>query len=259
MTEQDAVGLVAEAVLNGDATPLEYAVAVSEALSQKFTAEHVWDDELLMRAATDWLEDVWQPSGSPVDGFVSDVRTAFRKYGEITPGQAKGVLNVMMAQHKFAARKQAQLEKAQQAQPVIGHMSFADVKEPGGDAIIQGYRTVVFADGTHLTLRVLPHKDGERMRVAYLYGPDNVGSYKTFAYLRGRKVVWNLFMKEGDEHGHKGRVMEALDVLLAADEEGQLDLGEAYALWSKNCYVCGRLLTDPVSIELGIGPICRGG
>jgi hypothetical protein len=68
--------------------------------------------------------------------------------------------------------------------------------------------------------------------------------------------VWNLFKSQPDEHSN--RVMRALDVLMQADKSGQKGYGEAYALWSKNCYVCGKLLTDPISISLGIGPICRG-
>lgn len=28
-------------------------------------------------------------------------------------------------------------------------------------------------------------------------------------------------------------------------------------MWSKNCEICGKPLSDPISVELGIGPVCR--
>jgi hypothetical protein len=48
---------------------------------------------------------------------------------------------------------------------------------------------------------------------------------------------------------------------LVADAQGAyqmtLEMAKQHVLTSTNCFVCGKLLTDPTSIEMGIGPVCR--
>jgi hypothetical protein len=53
--------------------------------------------------------------------------------------------------------------------------------------------------------------------------------------------------------------MQALNQLLS-DEQGGQQFGKQWSILNgTRCYVCGHDLTDPISIALGIGPICREG
>lgn len=113
-----------------------------------------------------------------------------------------------------------------------------------------GYFTVV-RDGSHRTFRVRRQAlDSQfapgKVVVALLTGSDNTSSYTGIGFVGEASVtLWKKAQGKGLE--------EWLDVLLANPS----DAGKAYALESGNCFVCNRLLTDPESIEAGIGPVCR--
>lgn len=121
-----------------------------------------------------------------------------------------------------------------------------------GKAIPNGYYTVVLDDGSHVTFRVQDgwtpeHKAKGTQIVGYLAGPDNGSDYVKFAFLDGAKLAtWTRY------RGKLAR-QEAAFKVLAGDFDAA---GRAYAVKSGNCYRCNRLLTEPESIERGIGPVC---
>lgn len=148
----------------------------------------------------------------------------------------------------------------------------AEKQEPDEDAISEtevvyasrpsatvpdGYYTVVLGgvapgiDEEHRTLRVKTVKTGNlagKTIVSYLAGSDNESDYVGFGFLDGPTLsLWKRFREDGE-------LPLAVGILLDDPEAA----GRGYALASGNCYVCGRRLTEPESIELGIGPICRG-
>ncbi len=126
-----------------------------------------------------------------------------------------------------------------------------------------GYYTVVFESAepssggspdyvaNHTTLRVRTVKSGNlagKTIVSYLAGPNNESDYVGFGFLSGSELgVWERFRD-------KSGLVDAVAILVEDPEAA----GRGYAAESGNCYVCGRTLTDPESIKLGIGPICRG-
>lgn len=107
--------------------------------------------------------------------------------------------------------------------------------------------------GKHFTYRVATGKDDKTpLFVGVLEGPDNYMNYRYIGFIpklttmliagrRGKPnapsfkaLTWVL------KHLVKGRLPEDLTI----HHEGK-------------CGMCGRKLTDPGSIECGIGPICR--
>lgn len=117
-----------------------------------------------------------------------------------------------------------------------------------------GYITVTNPEtGEHRTFRIRTYTKGNlkgRRAVGLLYGPDNTTQYRDFGFVNpdGRIYVWKRF---------RDTVYEKLANVLnfagwfAEHKNIQFDS-------SIKCRRCNRDLTDPESIELGIGPVCRG-
>lgn len=118
--------------------------------------------------------------------------------------------------------------------------------------------TVVFDANTddRITIRFYTPHSGRFAGVTlvkYLYGPNNLDDYTAVGtVVDGGVRIWL-------KHRGNERAKRAIKFLLNADEQQREQAGKTYALASGNCYVCGRTLTDPTSIQLGIGPICREG
>lgn len=173
--------------------------------------------------------------------LLADFRTRLIGGRVLSDGQIKAVLNCMVAEGR---RSQAQV-----GTPSANGRGATRIVDLDGGDLPRGYYTVVREDGTHITLRIGPYGPKAHpgsLYVKYLFGSDNTSDYR-YAGTLAPDGTW--FGKGGN-----GRVAEALTVVLGDPKTA----GMAYALESGNCYVCGRLLTDPTSIELGIGPICRG-
>lgn len=115
-----------------------------------------------------------------------------------------------------------------------------------------GYYTVVMGV-EHVTFRIATQpKDASFMPgknlLARLVGPDNTSSYRSVALVsddKRRAFVWH-------KHRDDSKLMNAIAVLEQQPEAA----AKGYAKRSGRCYVCGRLLTEPGSIESGIGPVC---
>ncbi len=128
---------------------------------------------------------------------------------------------------------------------------------PGFDnpVIGKGYFTVTDDEG-HRTFRVTPDQkwcDG-KTTISVLAGPSNEFSYNGVGFVTNTGVqMWAKYRSDSR--------MASLIERLVADAAGALQLtlemAKQHVLTSENCFVCGRLLTDPTSIEMGIGPICR--
>jgi hypothetical protein len=117
-------------------------------------------------------------------------------------------------------------------------------------AIAQGFYTVV-RDGAHRTFRVRQQAADKsfapgKFIISLLTGSDNTSSYTGIGFVSETGV--NLWKKYAESQ------MEFWLEPLLSD---QVVAGQAYALESGNCFRCNRLLTDPESIEYGIGPVCR--
>ena len=118
--------------------------------------------------------------------------------------------------------------------------------------IHDGYFTVTTSDG-HRTFRIhtqdadASFAPGKQV-IAFLSGPCNESNYTSFAFVANGQV----YPLKRFQHGYD-TIIAAARFLVGGDYQAA---GKMFAQESGNCYVCGRVLTDPLSIETGIGPIC---
>lgn len=122
-----------------------------------------------------------------------------------------------------------------------------DIRKYNGKVTVYNPET-----GQHRTFRISTARKGglagQRI-VSLLTGADNQSSYTGFGILLpdGRIRVWRK---------HQGTVFEKLAAILANSEWYAEHRGLEYSM-AIRCRKCNKELTDPTSIELGIGPICR--
>ncbi len=123
----------------------------------------------------------------------------------------------------------------------------------------KGYFTVTDEDQGHRTFRVSPAQswcDGKTV-IALLTGPNNVWSYTGVGFVTSEGVqVWAKAKKTFPDVEHWTDRLVA-DVTGAA--QLTIEMAKQHVLTSENCFVCGKLLTDPESIDRGIGPVCWDG
>lgn len=124
----------------------------------------------------------------------------------------------------------------------------------GNPAIWDGTYTMLREDDTHRTFEVETVLNGDlegKVIISFLSGRDNESDYKGFGFVVGtsarpRISIWKRF-RDND--------------LLADDVARFLAFlhDEDVVKVSKKCIACKRKLTNPDSIEAGIGPICAAG
>jgi len=122
-----------------------------------------------------------------------------------------------------------------------------------------------FAMGGNARFTLVSKKTGERKTyrirqpdvtkpyfVQLLTGPDNTSDYTYLGYITGDFPGWVKAGKKGNpEHPAFKAIHWAMAKLAAGEMPGQLEF------WHEGrCAKCGRVLTDPASIESGVGPEC---
>ena len=130
------------------------------------------------------------------------------------------------------------------------------------ESIRLGYFTIVNTQtGGYRTFRIRRQDDSSpfcpgKHIVGLLNGPDNEGHYKSFAFIDDEGAnAWRRLSATGPEWGQYSRALFSLI------KEGELSpyYAKGYKIkHSEKCFICGRTLTSPESIETGIGPICAG-
>lgn len=115
------------------------------------------------------------------------------------------------------------------------------------------------ATGNHRTFRIRTiSKDSAfapgRRIVELLTGPDNTSDYRGFAFVDNSGTVYVWRSKRGD--GRDRSEFEKFASILNHSNHYAEKHGLEFS-FSRRCIRCNRLLTDPESIALGIGPVCR--
>jgi len=125
----------------------------------------------------------------------------------------------------------------------------------------------------HLNESLFPEKDGEyKSLVNKMYSAVKSPSRKFQVRLPGLTLSTitkgvnqgGLYIHENGSYagkitstGHlKGSFSEDTLNLLEDAKENLLQLAKIYGHETGNCSLCGRTLSDPLSIQMGIGPIC---
>lgn len=131
---------------------------------------------------------------------------------------------------------------------------------PNGKFTIKSEKT-----GQHRTFRIHTAKRGKAKGarfVALLTGPDNQSNYTSFAVVSDDWKRIFVFNRMRAARGEKPTEWESyacmLECMLMGLAEGHFE-GMGYSIsGSRKCARCGRELTEPESIRIGIGPHCRG-
>lgn len=241
-----------ETGFDSDLSELEYETVSSlrKELMRKYEASDVTVGEF--RGDLAELAERYVSTYQGTFEFVQDLVISQRKYGYLTPGQAKGALNCIVAEYnRYIERR-----RAQESEETF-EVDLTSVKW----RIPDGKFTLVRGGEANKTYKIKTldqdHCDryqkptGTRMMM-FLSGPDNQSDYSLCAWVMPNgKLVPRGEYKEGTP------LMIGAQMLLDMDRSGALATAKAFALWSNRCAICGAELTDATSIEMGIGPICR--
>jgi len=110
------------------------------------------------------------------------------------------------------------------------------------------------ATGNHRTFQIRTQPadsefaPGERV-VALMNGSDNENSYQGFGFVKdnGWIILWKRYRQSGTYQAYTRMLREPAHYA----EKHDIDY-----LYEGRCRVCNRTLTNPESIESGIGPVC---
>lgn len=175
--------------------------------------------------------------------FAVSMREAVRKYGNLTDAQFNAAGRCIEKDREYKARKLAEAaerEVARESAPEINSLRIRELLYRGKDKGI-GKPTVRLA--------------GPTMAFKFSLAPDSG--------MNAGAVYVNL--KDGDYLGKivNGKFLKAMacsdaqekEILAACEnmESSAIAYGQRYGI----CSCCGKELTNRLSIELGIGPICR--
>jgi hypothetical protein len=126
--------------------------------------------------------------------------------------------------------------------------------------IPNGIYTLTLPDEEHRSFKIFTKKPdakfapGKRV-IGLLAGPDNTADYQGFGFVDDAGIhVWKRY--RGNDVQHPSRYEFLAGLLWELATGGEIE--DCSLLVSKRCLKCGRVLTDPTSLELGIGPTCRG-
>ncbi len=169
--------------------------------------------------------------------FMLQMQDEVIRRDRLSVGQAKGVLNCMAAELRRANKPQESNETAIVSEPPVG------------------YFTLEYQDGVHATIRVSKARGQEMVfNVAVLV---NGGDFARCGKVdQGVLKLWKRAFVWGQDQGYPltDRHGDAIKALL-----GALDVtafGLAYARRNTRCYRCDKMLTDPESMDRGLGPEC---
>ncbi len=130
------------------------------------------------------------------------------------------------------------------------------ITAPAQTCIADGFYTVQHGT-SHKTFRLKTQPaDSDfapgKQIIAYLRGTNNEADYTGFGFvIDGTIRPWKRFSSGGYE-----QIIQAARYLISGPAVSHEKAGLMYAMQSGNCYRCGRLLTTPESISLGLGPTC---
>jgi len=123
-----------------------------------------------------------------------------------------------------------------------------------GNAILTLESKVTLHHHTY-RIRGLPDRVPPLYWVGILSGPDNTSDYTPLGRISRGIFVWNLNSTVSRE-APSFKAFNWMWERLVAKAYHTIDM-QCTIYHSGRCSRCGRLLTDPVSVEHGLGPVCR--
>lgn len=169
----------------------------------------------------------WLVETAPRFDFARAMLTAIQKYGRLTEGQRAAVDRCMARDSERKAQREAQA-KQRAEQPEQRMDKFF--------AVMLKHNKFYAGDIT-----MSRGRDGETVWIRHVAAEKALGRIE-----RGVLTIWN----------RPGVDVDAVRKTLAEFEDAPLEAAQRYGKLTGRCCSCGRELTDPASIEDGIGPIC---
>lgn len=197
----------------------------------------------LASSVTTWLEA--NPEAVAVfeaftsDDFVKSLRDSLDKWGSLTDGQLAALLRKPAQEEAYKARKAAEAVARAEAAAAAPQVDVARMEAVFAKAKASGLRYSKFQAG-RFKLKPAP-VTGINAGAIYVYGQFDVyfGKVKAGKFQKSRDC---------DTETEAAIVAMLADPFAAAVAHGRL---------TGNCSCCGRPLNNKLSVELGIGPICR--
>lgn len=178
----------------------------------------------------------WIVSRAPRFGFAASMQTAVAQYGHLTDGQVEAVRRLIAKDAERDAAREAEKAAIVTAAPAIGE---------GIKAIEEAFATAAAAGMKKPKLRLA----GFTFSPAPLNGQNAGAIYVKAAGEYAGKIVNSRFVRAFVcEHGTAAEIV----AVASAPRESAV----AYGRRTGSCACCGRELSDPVSVEAGIGPVC---
>lgn len=173
--------------------------------------------------------------------FAQSMHDAIAKFGDLTERQLAACANAAAKLAQRKAEREAQRTAAVAAAPVI---DMTKIEAAFGNALASGLKAPKLRIGS---LVISPAK-ATSTNAGALYIKSR-GSYENSTYFG--KILGGKFIKSRDCDA-------ATEALILKTAEDPLAAAIAYGRETGTCSCCGAELTNKISIELGIGPICRG-
>lgn len=127
------------------------------------------------------------------------------------------------------------------------------------EAVIQkGFFTVEGEGARHLTFRIKTHAQTRKTVIGLLQGRNNMSDYAWFAYVDGASL---RYFRNPQLNGSPAELRVSREVIETAWQVIKGDptvAGRRFARESKQCMRCGKELTTPESLNIGLGPVCDG-
>jgi hypothetical protein len=130
-----------------------------------------------------------------------------------------------------------------------------DIKNPKFFSAGRAVFTVANNKGDHYTFRIGRSKESQPLFVGLLTGPNNEADYTYMGIYNPENNSVRLTGKS--KYTPDSTPVKVINWAINVVAKGT-ELPSGYSIKHEGrCCRCGRTLTDPTSIELGIGPECR--
>lgn len=207
------------------------AQAAERKVGQMQTA---WNDFASQHEA----EAAWIMAEKGSFDFARSMYEAILKYGSLTPNQLAACTRAVERAEARKIQREAARAQAVAAAPVI---DMTKIEAAFGSALSSGLKSPKLRIGQ---LVISPAKaTSQNAGALYVKGRGQDGAY--FG-----KIMNGKFMKSRDCDA-------ATEALIVETAKDPLAAAIAYGKETGICSCCGAELTNKLSIELGIGPICR--
>lgn len=151
--------------------------------------------------------------------------------------------------------------------PLAGMMTSAEAIKRFVTAGKAYFTLVSKVSGARYTFKVTRAKDNPAYRnpfptyfVSVLSGPDNTSSYLYAGMLQNTNLGWRIRQTRGSRVSSGAKSYQAVDWYLSRVLNGRAAsaLAQVEFIHAGRCGRCGRMLTVPESVEIGLGPECAG-